>query len=204
MLNKLFLKTLFTLSFVLAISSTASATLITQDIWLDSFTTDAIDYEYIGYISIDTENAFTYEVEDTSTGEVSTLGSVSAWVDFDLFGFNFWTEAESDAALDPADTSSFPLFGFFEAVFDVNNLGAGIEFLEFDVTENTYNFYAFSGFIDTFTPPGFVDIFDPTGGLYDFGELAFGEARLTAVPAPTSLLLFLGAVIGLTTRRKVK
>jgi len=179
MLNKLFLKTLFTLSFVLAISSTASATLITQDIWLDSFTTDAIDYEYIGYISIDTENAFTYEVEDTSTGEVSTLGSVSAWVDFDLFGF-------------------------FEAVFDVNNLGAGIEFLEFDVTENTYNFYAFSGFIDTFTPPGFVDIFDPTGGLYDFGELAFGEARLTAVPAPTSLLLFLGAVIGLTTRRKVK
>ena len=203
MLNKLFLKTLFTLSLVFTLSSTANATLITQDIWLDSWTTDAIDFEYIGYISIDTENALIYEIEDSLTGEVSTLGAVSAWVDFDLFGFNFWTEAESDAALD-ADPLSFPLFGLFEAVFDVNNLAAGIELLEFDVTENTFDFYAFSGLIDTFTPPGFGDIFDPIGGLYDFGELAFGEARLTAVPEPTSLLLFLAAAIGLTTRRKVK
>ncbi|MDO6508108.1 PEP-CTERM sorting domain-containing protein [Colwellia sp. 4_MG-2023] len=200
MLNKLFLKTLFTLSLVFAVSNTANATLITQDIWLDSGITTEIDYQYIGFITIDTEIAI---VDDVFNDGSLMLGTVSAWVDFELFGFNFWTEAESDAALD-ADPLSFPMFGFFEAVFDTNNLAAGIELLDFDVTENTFDFYAFSGLIDIFTPPGFGDIFDPTGGLYDFGELAFGEARLTAVPEPTSLLLFLAAAIGLTTRRKVK
>jgi hypothetical protein len=127
------------------------------------------------------------------------LGTVSAWVDFELFGLTFWTEEESNA-----DPLSYSMFGFFVAVFDTNNLAAGIELLEFDVTENTFDFYAFNGSIDTFSPPGLLDIFDPTGALYDFGELAFSEARLTAVPEPTSLLLFLAAAIGLTTRRKVK
>lgn len=200
MLNKLFLKTLFTLSLVFAVSNTANATLITQDIWLDSGITTEIDYQYIGFITIDTEIAI---VDDVFNDGSLMLGTVSDWVDFELFGFNFWTEAESDAALD-ADPLSFPMFGFFEAVFDVNNLAAGIELLQFDVTENAINQIAFNGFIDTFVPTGFLDIFDPTGALYDFGDLAFGEARLTAVPEPTSLLLFLAAAIGLTTRRKVK
>ncbi|MBU2923427.1 PEP-CTERM sorting domain-containing protein [Colwellia sp. 1_MG-2023] len=196
MLNKLFLKTLFTLSLVFAVSNTANATLITQDIWLDSGITTEIDYQYIGFITIDTEIAI---VDDVFNDGSLILGTVSAWVDFELFGFNFWTEAEAIAA-----PGAFPMFGFFEAVFDVNNLAAGIELLQFDVTENAINQIAFNGFIDTFVPTGFLDIFDPTGALYDFGDLAFGEARLTAVPEPTSLLLFLAAAIGLTTRKKVK
>ncbi|MDO6489106.1 PEP-CTERM sorting domain-containing protein [Colwellia sp. 6_MG-2023] len=198
MLNKLFLKTLFTLSLVFTLSSAANATLITQDIWLDSSITTEIDYQYIGFITIDTEIAI---VDDVFNDGSLLLGTVNAWVDFELFGLNFWTEAESNVALD-ANPSSFPMFGLFQALFDVNNLAAGLELLQFDVTENTFDFYAFSGLIDTVF--GFGDIFDSSGGLYDFGELALGEARLTEVPEPTTLLLFLAAAIGLTTRKKVK
>lgn len=199
MLNKLFLKTLFTLSFVLAVSNTANATLITQDILFDSFETADEIYESIGYISIDTENAFTYEVEDSLTGVVSTLGSVSAWVDFELFGLTFWTEEESNAALEP-----LILPFYFEAVFDTNNLAAGLEFLTFDLNETLYNEYAFSSTTDLFGINLPFSIINEAGELLEAGYLAFGDAKLTTVPEPTSLLLFLAAAIGLTTRRKVK
>jgi hypothetical protein len=197
MLNKLFLKTLFTLSFVLAVSNTANATLITQDILFDSFETADEIYESIGYISIDTDSAI---INDIYNDGSLMLGTVSAWVDFELFGLTFWTEEESNAALEP-----LILPFYFEAIFDTNNLAAGLEFLTFDLNETLYNEYAFSSTTDLFGINYPFSIFNEAGELLlEAGYLAFGDAKLTTVPEPTSLLLFLAAAIGLTTRRKVK
>jgi len=202
MFNKLVLRALFSFSFsfsfVFGFAGVANATLINQDIWFDSALTVEVDYKRIGFISIDTTGADIYEVYDNDLQQWVTLGAVDQWVDFSFYNFGFWTEAEDNIAL-AADPFAFPMFGFFEAVFNVDNISAGIESLDFSVTENKYNFYAFNGYIDTFSGEA-IDIFNVDGRFYDYGDLAFGQA--TVVPTPATLVLFLTAVVGLVARRK--
>jgi hypothetical protein len=198
MFNKLVLRALFSLSFIFGLVGAANATLINQDIWFDSALTVEVDYKRIGFISIDITGADIYEVYDNDLQQWVTLGAVDQWVDFSFYNFDFWTEAEDNISL-ANDPFAFPMFGFFEAVFNVNNISVGIESLDFSVIENKFDYYAFNGYIDMFGGEA-LDIFNVDEGFHDFGDLAFGQA--TVVPTPATLVLFLTAVMGLVVRRK--
>jgi len=93
--------------------------------------------------------------------------------------------------------------GLFRAIVDVDNIAAGIEALDFDVT--LFTTLSFSGYIDTAFPEAnmnysFFNNADST--LNDAGTLVFGEA--TVVPTPATLVLFLTAIAGLAARRKTQ
>ncbi len=199
MFNNLVLRVLISLVVAFSSIGAANATLINQDIWFDSLITDdEVDYKRIGFISIDLTGADIYETYDNELEQWVTLGEVTQWGDFSFYNFDFWTEAQSNVVL-ADDPFAFPMFGLFTAVYNVNDIFAGIESLDFSVIENTYDTYAFNGYIDTFGGEAF-DIFDDEGGFYDYGNLAFGRA--TIVPAPATLVLFLTAIMGLVVRRK--
>jgi len=159
-------------------ASTSNAALITQDILFDDLTTADVIYETIGSITVESDNA-------------DSFGTISTWESFSLFGLDMITEVEANG--------DFTLFGLFEAVVDDTNLNAGIEFLNFDVTESTWAFYNFSGFYDSFAGGDFVDVFDFGGGVYFFGELALGDASV--VSEPSMFFLFFAGLMGLFIKR---
>ena len=197
MFNKLITRTFFSLALAFGFTSAANATLITQGIFFDSAFTDEVDYQQIGFITIDTRNADVYDLY----GDQSViLGDVVEWVEFSFYNFDLYTQAESDV-YPYSDPKDLPLFGNFMATFDVNNLSAGIEFLTFDVTAKVPALYAFNGYVDTFGGEAY-DLFDANGNFYDYGGLALSKAILTAVPTPATLVLFLTAMVGLTMRRQ--
>ncbi len=175
MLNKLVLRALLSISLAFSAIGAANATLISQDILFNS-DLDAVDeYQVIGNvtISLDTMDEWGY-VENT-------------WESFTFFGY---------------DADAFDInWNIFTAIVDVNDVAAGIESLDFDVT--LFSTLSFAGFIDAFDPAGSFtfSLFDNAdGSLYDAGALAFGNT--TVVPTPATLVLFLTAVIGLASRRK--
>jgi hypothetical protein len=175
MLNKIVLRALLSISLAFSAIGAANATLISQDILFNS-DFDAVDeYEVIGNItiSLDTMDEWGF-VENT-------------WESFTFYGF----EADTfDANWD-----------LFNAIVDVDNVAAGIESLDFDVT--LFSDLSFAGFIDAFDPAGsftFSWFNNANGDLGDAGALAFGNT--TVVPTPATLVLFLTAVVVLTSRRK--
>lgn len=184
MFKNILRNTLLTLSISIASITTANADLITHDIIFDNAATTEILFETIGSLTID-------------SNENDGFGLINSWVDFELFGFNMTTETEANG--------DFTLFGAFEAIIDLNNISAGIEFLTFDVTENVTQFFNFQGLVDTATGDNFIaDVFDFNGGLYAFGDIALSDASVvSAVPEPSMFLLFFtGLVLMLVKRRK--
>ena len=178
MYNNLLKSTLLAVTFSL-FSSVSSATFITQDILFDDLTTTDVAFETIGEITVDTDKA-------------DNFGLIGSWETFSLFGFDIITEAEANG--------DFTLFGGFEAIVDSNDLSAGLEFLFFDVTENNFSFFNFQGLIDTATGDNFIiDVFDFSGGLYAFGDLALGTAK---VPEPPMLALFFAGVMAIFIKRR--
>lgn len=180
MFKKLISSAVLTLAFTFT-AMNVNAALITQEIVFDDFETDEIEFETIGSLTINTS-------DDDGTGQVSR------WEDFELFGFNMLTQEEADT-IDPL------LFGVFIAGFNPNDLYAGIDFAQFDVTENAFGFYAFNGLVDQFGTGYLIDVFDFNGGLYVFGEIAF--ANTTVVPEPSAIALLLLGLIGLRLRKTV-
>jgi len=180
MLKNLLKSTLLTLSLSLFAMGSANANFVTQDILFDDGNTTEVVLERIGTITIETTDA-------------DEFGLISSWVNFELFGFDMITEDEANG--------DFSLFGLFEALVDVNNLKAGIEFISFDVTESQDNFFNFQGLVDTASGSSFfVDAFDFSGGLYAFGDLSLGEASV--VPEPSVFLLFLTGLIFMVAKRR--
>lgn len=180
----MFKKLISSAALTIALALTAmnvNAALITQDIVFDDFQTDEVEFETIGSLTINTS-------DDDGTG------LVFGWENFELLGFNMLTEAEADL-IDPI------LFGGFVAGFNPSDLYAGIDFAQFDVTENVFGFYAFNGLVDQIGSGYLIDVFDFTGGLYVFGEIAF--ANTTVVPEPSAIALLLVGLLGLRLRKTV-
>ena len=175
MLNKLVLRALLSLSLAFGFAGAANATLISQDILFNS-EFDAVDeYVVIGNITISLDT-----MDDW--GEVS-----GTWESFTFYGYE-------------ADTFDAD-WNLFTAVVDVNNITAGLESLDFDVT--LFSDLSFGGYIDTYNPAAsfaFSVFNNANAGLYDAGTLAFGD--VSVVPTPATLILFLTAVAGLASRRK--
>ena len=173
-------KTLSAVSLVLALSSTANATLITQDILIDGF--------FLGSLSVDTSNGV-----DIGGG----LVEISAFEEMIMFDPIF-------SAFVPVDLLGPETIFLFNAVIDTNNLFGGIEFLEFDIESS--NAFSYNGIFDAFAVDpafdNFIDIFDTFGGgsaLVDFGQLSLGNVT---VPAPSAAILMALAIGGLMVRRR--
>lgn len=183
MFKHLLRNTLLTATFAL-FTATSNAALITQDLIFDDLTTAEVVFETIGTITVDTTKA------DPS-------GVINSWEEFSLFGLDIITEEQAN---DPSSTQ-YGLFGLFAAEVDETNLNAGIEFLTFDVIESAFEFYNFSGLVDTATGDNFIfDIFDFNGGLYAFGDLALGDASV--VSEPSMLILFMSGLFIMFSRKK--
>jgi hypothetical protein len=178
MLNKLVLRTLLSISLAFGALGAANATLISQDILLNSDLDNVDEYQVIGNITISLDNM------DVDAG----FGYVyDTWESFTFYGYE----------ADPFDAN----WNLFTAIVDVDNIAAGIEALDFDVT--LFSTLSFAGFIDAFDPAGSINYSffnNADASLIDTGALAFGNA--TVVPAPATLVLFLTAVVALTSRRK--
>ncbi|WP_440876650.1 PEP-CTERM sorting domain-containing protein [Thalassotalea sp. PLHSN55] len=193
MLNKLVLRIFLSLS--LAFAGAANATIITQEIFYDAGYDSVDEFELIGSITINTHGADQYEVWDDVLGEFVKQAEVNEWVEFNLFGFDMITEGFADLLGDPS------YFGFFSAIVNPNDWYAGIESLDFDLSEDTYGFYEFNGYIDTAFDDGYgsFDVFSASGDLYEFGTLKFGEV---SVPEPSTLIMLFAGLLALVTRRK--
>ncbi|WP_057832281.1 PEP-CTERM sorting domain-containing protein [Colwellia sp. TT2012] len=179
MLNKLFLRALFTLSLAFSFTGAANATLISQDI-LDNGSV-------VGNVTINIDNA---TVWDASTSYVANFES------FTFFGFQL---------LDLTDYNlENPLF---EASFDHNDISLGLLTLDYDLTDFD-GFFGWSGSIvdsSYWSEPSinenYADVWGgPNDVLYYSETLTFGAA--TVVPTPATLVLFLTAIAGLASRRK--
>lgn len=171
MLNKLILRALFSVSLAFSFAGAANATLISQDILFDSAFDNVDEYEVIGNITI-------------SLDTIDDWGTVSVWESFTFYGY----EADTDGA-------------YFETFVDVNNIAAGIESLDFDVT--LFTTLSFAGYIDTYNPADSISysFFDNAdASLVTAGNLMFGD--VSVVPTPATLVLFLTAIAGLASRRK--
>jgi hypothetical protein len=174
MLNKLILRAFLSISLALSFTGAANATLISQDILFDTISDTVDEFEVIGNITISLDTMDEYGfVEDT-------------WESFTFFGY----EADS-----PAD--------LFLAIVNPDNITAGIESLDFDVT--VFSSLSFGGYIDTYeiatsTNVSFSLFDNNAESIFNAGTLAFGEA--TVVPTPATLILFLTGVAGLVARRK--
>lgn len=182
MFKKLLKNTLLTLSISIASITTANADLITQNIIFDDATTTEVLFETIGSITVD-------------TNESDGFGLISSWIDFKLFGFDMITETEANG--------DFTLFGAFDALIDLTNLSAGIEFLNFDVTENSGSLFNNQGLFDS--NPSFIsslNVFDFTSGINKFGYIDLGAASIVSEP-PMFLLFFTGLVFMFVKRRKI-
>jgi len=171
MLNKLVLRAFLAISLALSFTGAANATLISHDILLDSVLDSVDEFEVVGNITINLDT-------------IDDWGYVETWSSFTFYGY------EVD-----------PTAGLFTAIVDVDNIAAGIESLDFDVT--LFTSLNFAGYIDAAFPDdnfNYSFFRNADAQLFDAGTLAFGAA--TVVPTPATLVLFLTAVAGLVARRK--
>ncbi|MBT1065005.1 PEP-CTERM sorting domain-containing protein [Bowmanella sp. Y26] len=171
-------KLLSTLCLLAAVSTQANAALITQD--LIEVASDG-STGIIGSITINTNGALYDPV--FGTGEVATA------VSFNFLGFD----------IPPTDIL------FFQAIFDVNNLHAGLEFLNFDVTfmlPGLVN-WAFDGLYETGSLGNYFSVFDlDAGDLAFFNELALGRASVVSEPTTLAMFSLMLAMLGM--RRKLQ
>ncbi|MBU2978980.1 PEP-CTERM sorting domain-containing protein [Alteromonas sp. C1M14] len=131
-------------------------------------------------------------LDDSLVG--SGLGLVST---FDAVGFDL-----VDLYVPIADGFD-PFTWWFEAIIDVDNIMAGVEFVTFDVEDSDgwlYYLYADSAFVDS----SYGSIYDVSSGyLFE----AFGsDVQLTStidVPEPALFGLFAIAFAGMVLRRRV-
>ena len=174
MLNKLVLNALLSLSLAFSFAGAANATLISQDILFNVAGDNIDEYEVIGNITISLDTMdVDGYIEDT-------------WESFTFYGY----EADSIADL-------------FFAVVNPDDIAAGIESLDFDVT--VFSSLSFAGYIDSYETATSTNIsfslFDNEAeNIFSAGSLAFGDA--TVVPTPATLVLFLTALAGLAARRR--
>ncbi|MEH8017628.1 PEP-CTERM sorting domain-containing protein [Rheinheimera muenzenbergensis] len=130
----------------------------------------------IGAISFDTD-----DLDEWFPG----TGELLAWQSFTLFGYEI-------------DSSFF----FVSLGFDPANVFAGLEYLNFDVSDISGEF-AFSGFFDLNDPglpPYFTSYNFTTDEFTALVNLAPGQT--TAVPAPATFWLLFGALAGLMVRQR--
>lgn len=185
MLNKLILNAFLSISLALSFTGAANATLISQDILfeklldVDQFNEPVFaEAVTIGHVSV------SLGMLDVEYG-VGYLSGV--WKAFSFYGYE----------MDTFD----PNFNDFFAIINPDDLFAGIESLDFNVT--LFDAFEFSGFIDAYdieNNVGYTLYNYNTDEALEAGRLSFGDA--TVVPTPATLVLFLTAVAGLVTRRK--
>lgn len=176
---KILVKLFSALALSAFLAGTANATLITQRLLEVAQNGDTAD---IGSVTIDTAGA----VIDSTYG----TGTVSSVVTF-----NF---------LDTVDIPQSDIT-FFEAVFDTNDLSAGLEYLVFDVFVSATG-WQFDGFYDDFDPAsGYYTVYDASGLAFSNG-LALGAVTLdtpATVSEPAGIALF-GTLLGLIAWRRKK
>lgn len=173
-------KLLSTLCLLAAVSTQANAALITQD--LIEVASDG-STGIIGSITIDTNGALYDPVFGT--------GEVLSFVSFNFLGYDI-----------PAEDGYS-----FQAIFDTNNIYAGIEFLDFDV-----DFFlpgavdwAFQGYFDAFDNPDFnyFTVFDnESDDLLFVNGLALGQASVVSEPAALAMFGLMLGLLGM--RRKMQ
>tara|TARA_R110000868_G_scaffold31062_4_gene114162 strand:+ start:93 stop:638 length:546 start_codon:yes stop_codon:yes gene_type:complete len=175
-LTKLISKSCIAVSLLLAISFSANAVLIKQDIFVDLVSNGAFQ---LGSIEI--------ELDDNllNTGSISSFDGGISLVELNIFG-----------------GVNFDFFDF-EVIFDTDNLFAGIEFLAFDVLELDFvPGWSYQVEFDASNAGfAFIDIFDENFDAVGFGSVSLGQASV--VSAPPSLALFSLTLIALYTRRKM-
>lgn len=175
MFKKLLSKTFFVLAIV-ATTFSANAALITQDIISDA-------NGVIGSITINTVPS-----EDVGFG----FKGVLAFESFTLFDIDI-------ANADPVDNVDGD---FFYAEYDSFDLFSGIDFIQFDLTDNIVGIFAFSGLVSAFATDGTVDAFeiDPAGLAVFLDDLSFGQASV--VPEPSMFLLLIAGLMSIAIRRR--
>ncbi|GGO63301.1 PEP-CTERM sorting domain-containing protein [Bowmanella pacifica] len=165
------------LGLIAAMTCNANAALITQDlieVALDGST------GVIGSITINTDNALVDPVHGT--------GEVLSFVSFNFLGYDI-----------PVDDSIF-----FQAIFDTNNIYAGIEFLDFDIDFSLPG-WAFQGYFDAFDNPDFnyFTVFDSgSADLLFVNGLALGQASVVSEPATLAMFGLMLGLLGM--RRKMQ
>ncbi|MDP4536412.1 PEP-CTERM sorting domain-containing protein [Alkalimonas collagenimarina] len=151
--------------------SAHAAPILTQDIIVE----DDGMFFLAGSVSVNVADSF--ELFDS-------VFSADSWLSFDLFGFQF------EQGMDD----------LFVADFDIDNLMAGFEFLQFDVLDLDSG-WAFQGIFSFGS--GFIDVFSaPNETLVAFFENAFLGEVSVAVPAPATISLMLLALFGLMLRQR--
>jgi hypothetical protein len=173
MLNKLILNAFLSISLAFSFAGAANATLISQDLISD------VTGNVIGTITINTTPS---EIADYG------LSDVFVFEEFNLFGLDMTAPAIADG-------------NQFFASFETENYSLGLQDLSFDLVDTlgalAWNGQFFGGF-------GGFDAFDlgviPNPAFVGYFEFTLGNA--TVVPTPTTLVLFLTAVVGLVARRK--
>ncbi|MEN3158092.1 PEP-CTERM sorting domain-containing protein [Alkalimonas sp. NCh-2] len=153
--------------------SAYASPILSQDILLNNNGT----IQSIGFVSVNVADSFDWGAPTYAS---------DSWLELELFGFQFMQSF--------GDT--------FEALFDINNLVAGFEFLQFDVLDPVTGF-AFQGFFDTDFGFGFLDVFSaPDESLIAFFDTVFLGNTSVAVPVPATFGLMLLALFGLALRRR--
>ncbi len=172
MLNKLILRALLSLSLMFSVFGASNAALITQEFISDT------SGDIIGSITINTVPS-----EDAGF----SLRDVFVWDEFNFFGIDMLAPAIADG-------------NQFIATFDSADFSLGLQDLFFDV-DDVYGHYAWNGFANT--GAGAVDVFDLTGapdpGFVGYTEFTLGN--VSVVPTPTTIVLFITAIAGLSLRR---
>ena len=160
MLNKLVLRALLSLSLAFSFAGAANATLISQDILLNTIVDNVDVFEVVGHITINIDT-------------LDEFSSVGTWESFTFYGYE-------------ADTSA----DFFSAVVDSTNIFAGIESLDFDVTLfSSLSFAGYVDTYNP-TESVTYSFFDNSNAeLIDAGTLAFGAATVVPTPATLVLFL---------------
>jgi hypothetical protein len=160
MLNKLILRAFLTISLAFSFAGAANATLISQDILLNSIV-DSVDvFEVVGHITINVDT-------------LDEFSSVGTWESFTFYGY----EADTVGA-------------YFSAIVDSTNIAAGIESLDFDVTlfsSLSFAGYIDAAFPDDSLTYSFFD--NTNAEIIDAGTLAFGAATVVPTPATLVLFL---------------
>lgn len=165
------------LGLIAAMTINANAALITQD--LIEVASDG-STGVIGSITVSTNNAVIDPIYGT--------GEVLSFVSFEFLGYDI-----------PVDDSYF-----FLAIFDSNNVYAGLEYLDFDIDFFLPGIvdWAFQGYFEAFSNPDFnyFTVFE-NGNAQPrfFNGLTLGQASVVSEPA--TLAMF-GLMLGLLGMRR--
>ena len=163
-------------------SLSAQATIIKQDVFLDS------------------DNFGVFRIASIELSFDETLLNTGL-LDTDQAGLSL-------LLLSIFDDPNVEFFDFF-AVIDTDNLFAGIEYLVFDVQETAYfDNWNYNLIFDAFDPDtNLMDIFDSFGDLVTFGTVFLSQAEIVRdvpAPGPVALLALAGLVVAARRRAQQK